>query len=91
MTKFWIIYGALGLLALAAVLWDYQRRRTVALAPGLLLEPMSARRRDAWQRLRAGLDNLLAGVLLWLLWPLMATWAIALARRGVTAMRRAAR
>jgi len=31
MAKFWIIYGALGLLALAAVLWDYQRRRTATL------------------------------------------------------------
>ncbi len=88
MAKFWIIYGALGVLALAAVLWDHQRQHAPA---AIVPEPVPARRRDAWQRLCARLDNLLAGALLWLLWPLMATWAIALALRGMTALRRAGR
>ncbi len=82
MATFWIIYGALGLLTLATVLWDHLRRRGLAAAElDPLLEAMPDQRRDLGYRLRDGLASVLAGALVWLLWPLAAGWTIALARR----------
>ncbi len=59
MAKFLIIYGVLGLLTLATVLWDHLRRRELAAAElDPLLEAMPDGRRDLGYRLHPGLSDL---------------------------------
>jgi hypothetical protein len=77
MQKLLIIYGALGLLTLTAMLLNQLRRRSLPAGElALILEQLSGVRRHPWYRLREAIANVMTAALVWLLWPLVAVWAI---------------